>query len=217
MKLYSKERFTNVMLSNTGNNGSILPTISINRSIRFSKIYFKCVVVGKLKPTLYRRYKDGDSLITVEQELNIIDSTTTEYIIEYDIKNDHNYIDYAIWFECLQNDCEIYISEIGVIFDSFDSTLDYNKSYSSSSNYDINMDFLDYQEYESNHNFSLICNRSVVEEVLNILDEPYYIVDVKDGCVDNSSSELISTSITTSYVTGHTKYVKLTINNLSRD
>lgn len=205
------------MLSTSGDATNIMPTIAINRANRKSKIYIKCAITGIVAPRVYRCYYDDDGVLQrTYKDFGVLTSSTTEYIFNYDPLNDYNFVSYYIHFYGARANTTINVSEIGLIYDSIESSYGNTLEFKSSLTKDINNAVMDFQEIDIYNNFKFIINRSDIGRVLNIIDKPFYLVDIKDDYIDNSSEELICQSINTAYVTSASKYLEVTLNNVGR-
>lgn len=216
-RIYSPEPFDDILLNTRANNGEIIKTISCNRDIKKSSIYIEIKNLGIVRPTVYRGYFDENENLQYYSTTYADIPTSDDYqhiVFNDDILNVHNYITYRVEFESLSDDNEVDIDSMGVVFSGFDSTKDNTISYSCNLLSDINKKPLSYQTYTKTQSFTMIINRSDFEEVLSIIEKPYYLVNIIDDCIDNSTKKLIETNTSISYITDATKMCYVTITNI---
>ena len=216
MNIFSPEPFETYLLSNSGNNGDILRTIAFRRNNRASSVYLNVTLVGRVKITLFRAYKDTDNnLIYHSNEYGIIkDVTNEELILKYDMLNDHKFVTYKLEFECIDNNTTLTINNLGLIFDEIDATLNNTSQFTTNLLKDINGTPLTKQNYNESLAFTMLVNRARLDEILNVVEQPYYLVDVKDECIDNSSPLLVESGIDIQYATSATKDAYITVKNI---
>ena len=216
MNIFSPEPFETYLLSNSGNNGDILRTIAFRRNNRASSVYLNVTLVGRVKITLFRAYKDTDNnLIYHSKEYGIIkDVINEELILKYDMLNDHKFVTYKLEFECIDNNTTLTINNLGLIFDEIDATLNNTSQFTTNLLKDINGTPLTKQNYNESLAFTMLVNRARLDEILNVVEQPYYLVDIKNECIDNSSPLLVESGIDIQYATSATKDAYITVKNI---
>lgn len=215
-RLYSPEPVNNLMSQSTGNNGTILQSVNFNRHNRQSTVYIEIKTDKRLIPKVSRAYYDESGSLRGKSKTYAIIEPTDDYIhleFDYDEHNDFAFVSYKVSFECLSDDTTIDVAQIGVTFDIdlITSTL---MSYKTSLLTDVNNIPLYKQNYINTYDCSFICNQTDKEEVLNIVEKPYYLVNILNNCIDNSTKLLVENGITVDYVTSATKLVEITIKNI---
>lgn len=216
-RIYSPEPFEDILLNTRGDNGDTIKTISCNRDIKKSSIYIEIKNLGIVRPTVYRGYFDENENLQYYSTTYADIPASDDYqhiVFNDDILNVHNYITYRVEFESLSDDNEVDIDSMGVVFSDFESTKGNTISYSCNLLSDINKKPLSYQTYTKTQSFTMIINRSDFEEVLSIIEKPYYLVNIIDDCIDNSTKKLIETNTSISYITDATKMCYVTITNI---
>lgn len=217
-KLYSPEPFDDPMLELVGFNGDILRSVSFNRNNRNSSAYVEIKTNCRLIPTVIRSYYDDNgSLQKFSKVYAIIEPTNglfNNIVFDYDEHNDYRYVSYRLEFEVIGPVAIIEVNQIGVVFDTFDMVTSTVVQYFTKLLTDINNKPLSKQEYTKVFNYSIICNSTDKEEVLNVIEKPYYFVNILDGCINNSSKLLVEQGITISYITSATKMIEIKVNNL---
>lgn len=219
-KLFSPEPIykDSIMDSTIGDSGDIFRSISLNRNNRSTEVFITLSNTGRVRPVLYRGYFDDDNKIVYHSKTYGIEEISTELRtikLVYDPVNDYDYVTYYFTLEAIDNNTEIAIDSVGVIFERFELTRNNTKSYSVGViTDDINSNPLYEQTYDHTNSFSIIANRTDLQQVSNILEKPYYLVDVINDCIDNSSELLVENGISIAYVTGATKMVEININNI---
>lgn len=214
MYIYSQEPFESVLDNNTGDNGDVLETISVNRKCRASTIYVKYDTNKSFIPKIYRGYYDENGSLQYKSTTYDIASGSGTLMLKYDMLNDFNYITYRMELECLSDGTTVTIDEMGVLFDVIVSTLDNNHSFGTNIKTDINKVPLYFQEYQESLSYTLLVNRTNLDQILNVVEKPYYLVNVINDCIDNSSNLLIENGIRVDFPTSATKMVLVTIQNI---
>lgn len=214
LELYSPEPFDSI-LDDSGDNGDVFTTISANRNIRYSQIYIEVSSVsGFIRPTVHRGYYSGDNLLYHTREYADI-STIGRHVFEYDNLNDSQFVTYYITFEVVYAfGGSIVVDSMGVMFDDVIGTKDNSLGYSTNISTDINFNPLYKQLYTKSNPFTLYMNKDYLEEVLNIIEKPFYLVDDKSDCLDNSSDLLIESGISIFYPTSSSKNIGLSLNTI---
>lgn len=216
-RIYSPEPISEVLLSKTGDNGDLINTTSFNREIKKSTIFIEIKNSKKLRPTVYRGYYSEYGELVYNKttytdiEPNVIHTNIT---FDDDIINVENYVTYYISFESLADGNVVDIDMMGVVFSDFEATKNNTISYSCNLLSDINNKPLSYQHYNKTQSFTLLINRSDFEEILSVVQKPYYLVNVISDCLDNSTKKLIEQNINRSYITSSSKMCFVTIDNI---
>lgn len=183
LNIYSPEKIGTIISDSFGENGEFLTTISVKRGNRYSKIYMNYNSGGDVIPTVFRSYWKGDQLVRHSKTYPILlkndhPNPPKQVEFEYDMLNDYNYITYFISFEVIATSgAFITIDEIGVIFDDILATSNRTDDYSTSLIRDINNTPTSRQNYTKKVGYTLITNRSNVQEIINVLEKPYYLVN----------------------------------------
>lgn len=212
-RIYSPEPFDGLLLNDSASNGDLINTISFNRDNRNSSIYIELTNTSRVIPTVMRGYyKDGIIDYVFKTEA-IIEPGTSNITFDYDEHQDHNFVTYKIIFEVIDTYGTIEMNQVGLVY-NIDLTTSNIKSYSTSLLTDINNKPLYRQDYNLTHTFGFIANRTDFEEILNVIEKPYYLVNVLNDCIDLSSGLLVATGINPKYVTKATKFCEYTISNI---
>lgn len=210
-RIYSKEN-QKLLLNNIGDNGDIISTTNSNRFIHGNDIYLNMTTNKKLIPTLYKNYYVDGVLNNWSKQYSIIEAGTNELVFQNEFYDDHDFVSYYITFECLENDTIISIDELGVLFE-IDITLEDEIAYNNKLDKDINGNVFENQTITKYHSFSIITNRAYLERVINILKKPFKLINILDGCIDNSSNLLAEISTNIEYL-GNNKLIKINIKSI---
>lgn len=223
--LYSKEQFTDFYIPTTNlSNGAIVKTYSFNRNNYKNSIYVNLTftvasgLTSYLKPNVYRGYyNDSGNLVYDKVTHNpvTVSGSEQQIVLSYQSLDERVYINYRVEFECVGNIETIDINEVGLLFETeinnkgIFGTKDRSIGLQSSNRQDINQNFSTYQTYSKQYAFTMLTNRENLDRIVNILESPFKLIDVKDECVDNSTRELSLTDISPIYATEAHQYIEL--------
>lgn len=229
LALFSKEQFTNYYIPTSNfTNGALIISYTFNRNNYNTDVYVDLIFnrasgkTGSVKPILYRGYFENGILFydRFEYEIVTTSGTNVNIVLGYKSEQHRNYVNYRVQFECVGAISNLTINEIGLIFQETNvnkgliGTTDRTISFVSSKRQDINQNFSTYQTYEKTHNFSSYTNRNNIDRIVNVVENPYILRDVKSSCIDNTTRELSLTNMNIDYVGSGTQYIKLSLKNI---
>lgn len=217
--IYSPEPLDTLLTTETITNTSGSETPVIGRSCKNSKIYIKYVSDGDVYSQINRFYFD-DGFKNILNDGLMIPASDDGYFVYPHVATsnqtpyEENFIAYQLNFIGLYlEETSFVISEIGIVFDDIIGTKDHQFKFSSSMNTDINNVPTSNQIYDIANGFTLITNRTNIEEIDHVLEKPFYLVDI-NGCLDNSSNLLSNNGISFSYPTSNTKIMEINFKNI---
>ncbi len=220
MYMYSKCNFNQLMLDTNGNNGDVLESITISRNNRYNKIKLNYETDGRVLLWCTRFYYDENKeLIPIKVRCEVVGDSyerTGTVIIDYPIQYNFDYVAFKIEAEILSSNVTFDLTEMSIASTELEISNQYNLVMNSTNHRDINGNFIDYQTITKNYNLNIVINKSRLEEILNIIEKPFYVVNELNCNIDFSSKELICNEVSTNYVNRAGKYLNLTLSNQSR-
>lgn len=217
LSIYSEEPSWNVYTKNLFlENGESNRLLNINRGNNKNKIYVDININGKCYLSIYRGYKLNGVLKYELSNKQLIDGVGTRevYIFQDFTESNQRYINYVIKIEALEH--LIYRPyKTGLLFDEILSSSSLKSGFNCNLSNDINSTPLQKQVYEKLVTFNLLINRGYLQQLTNVIEKPFYFINEFGECgLNNNTLRLANRSISTKYVTSHTKYIDVTLTNL---
>lgn len=215
--IYSPANISDIIPENAGSNGDIVRTTSINRKSKGSSIYVEMNTSGSVIPTVYRGYYDEDQRIQYKsktyKEIGYTNGTS-HIVFDFDEYNNYNYVSYYVSFEITAlSGATVNIFDIGLTKDviAVTETIKQNSCKLIS---DINNNPLSYQKSTETNTVGLYILRQELQDLINVVDKPYYVVNKLNNCLDMSTPLLIKTNYDFEYVFNNPQYMIVTLNNI---
>lgn len=199
-------------------NGIKLRLANINRGNNKNVIYLDIFFLGKAYVNIYRGYRENGVLKYERSNHELINNFNTDgerkiYYFQDFTPSNKRYINYYVEIEALLETI-IRPYNTGIYFDDILSSNSFTNQINCSLENDINSNPIEQQIYDKITSFKLVVNRGYIQQVVNVIEKPFYFINKISDCLDNSTTKLANRSISTQYVTGHTKYVEITLTNL---
>lgn len=194
-------------------NGTKANLGNINRSNRWTDIYFKFSGSGYFKINLYRGYLKNRILNYELSNTQIVNVSLGNY--EYKFQDftalNTNYINYYIEIVALGT-VEIQPLETGLYFDDILGVTGVEGIHTTTLTKDINSIPLINQQYDIYKNLSFVINAVDKSTILNVTDKPFYFV-YNNGVFNYDSRRLSNISINLEYINNSKQYLNVTLSN----
>lgn len=220
LNIYSEEPLSDIWTGYTilHNNGNFMKSITANRRCTSSKIFINIGVSGSVNIKVYKGYKADRDTLTFDLANSVIISGTdyndlNRIIIDDMLGTKQEYICYYIGVIALEDYVELKLNKYGVYFDDFLSVSDFQVSNNTNIQNDINMSPLKKQKYDKYVNFNLYANRAQLQQIINVIEFPYYLVH-NENSVNNDTLKLSNISITPSYINDTNQWMSINLKNI---